>query len=162
MGHAEVAHAVNTGLLIRRPVAEVFEAFIDPDITARFWFSDSSGRLEPGAKVTWTWAMYGFSSPATVTAFEPDQALAVDWGDGDDRTRVDWAFEARGPDQTFVSVTHSGFSGEPEAQAAAALDGMNGFTLVLAGAKIWLEHRIEPRFVLDRHPDARVAAWRDR
>jgi len=38
---------MNTGMLIRRPVAEVFEAFIDPDITTQFWFTRSSGRLEP-------------------------------------------------------------------------------------------------------------------
>ena len=48
-------------LLIRRPVAEVFEAFVDPAITTRFWFSKSSGRLEPGARITWSWEMYGAS-----------------------------------------------------------------------------------------------------
>ncbi|MBC7990984.1 MAG: polyketide cyclase, partial [Luteimonas sp.] len=26
-------------MLIRRPVAEVFEAFVDPAITSRFWFT---------------------------------------------------------------------------------------------------------------------------
>ena len=106
--------------------------------------------------------MYGFVSTAAVTAFEPDRRLAVIWGEGDEATNVEWAFEARGPDQTFVTVAHAGFSGEDDDRMAAALDGMNGFTLVLAGAKIWLEHGIEPRFVLDRHPDMRVAEWRDR
>ena len=37
-----------TGMLIRRPVADVFEAFINPDVTTRFWFTGSSGRLEAG------------------------------------------------------------------------------------------------------------------
>lgn len=37
---------MNTGMLIRRPVMDVFEAFIDPDITTTFWFTKSSGRLE--------------------------------------------------------------------------------------------------------------------
>jgi hypothetical protein len=45
---------------------------------------------------------------------------------------------------------------------ARALDSTGGFALVLAGAKIWLEHGIEPGFVLDRHPDAVVEAWRGR
>lgn len=27
-----------TGMLIRKPVAEVFEAIINPDITTNFWF----------------------------------------------------------------------------------------------------------------------------
>ncbi len=149
----------SAGMLIRRPVAEVFEAFADPAVTRRFWFTHGSGRLEPGARVTWTWGMYGFTSPATVAACEPDRRLAVDWGEGDDLTHVEWTFEARGPNQTFVTVAHSGFSGDANARVVAALDGMNGFTLVLAGAKVWLEHGIEPRFVLDRHPDARVAGW---
>jgi uncharacterized protein YndB with AHSA1/START domain len=37
-----------TGMLIRRSVADVFEAFVNPDITTKFWFTKSSGRLEAG------------------------------------------------------------------------------------------------------------------
>jgi uncharacterized protein YndB with AHSA1/START domain len=33
-----------TGMLVRRPVAEVFAAFIDPEVTTQFWFTKSSGR----------------------------------------------------------------------------------------------------------------------
>jgi uncharacterized protein YndB with AHSA1/START domain len=45
-------------MLIRKPVAEVFEAFINPEITTKFWFTKSSGRLEAGKQITWTWEMY--------------------------------------------------------------------------------------------------------
>jgi len=38
-------------MLIRKPVAEVFEAFVDPAITTKFWFTESSGRLEPGKTI---------------------------------------------------------------------------------------------------------------
>jgi uncharacterized protein YndB with AHSA1/START domain len=134
----------NAGLLIRRPLAEVFEAFIDPVITARFWFSEGSGRLAPGARVSWTWGMYGMSFPVVVTAYEVDRRLAVDWGEGDDMTHVEWTFDPNGGEQTFVSIAHSGFTGDESARITAALDGMNGFTLVLAGAKIWLEHGMSP------------------
>lgn len=34
------------GMLIRKPVEQVFEAFIDPKITNNFWFSKSTGRLD--------------------------------------------------------------------------------------------------------------------
>ena len=40
-----------TGMLIRRPVADVFEAFINPEITTKFWFTKSSGKLETGKQV---------------------------------------------------------------------------------------------------------------
>jgi len=53
-------------MLIRKAVSEVFEALIDPAITTRFWFTKSSGKLEPGAEVTWEWEMYNFSVPVVV------------------------------------------------------------------------------------------------
>jgi uncharacterized protein YndB with AHSA1/START domain len=37
-----------TGMLIRRPAAEVFEAFVNPEITTKFWVTKSSGSLEAG------------------------------------------------------------------------------------------------------------------
>lgn len=147
-------------LLIRRPIAEVFEAFVDPEITCRFWFSAGKGRLAPGATATWSWEMYGISIPARVTAFEAPHRITFEWGEGRDMTEVEWTFEERGARQTFVTVAHQGFQGSRDEQIAAALDGMNGFTLMLAAAKIWLEHGIEARFVLDRHPDMRVDGWK--
>ena len=151
--------SVTTGMLIRRPVSEVFQAFTEPGVTSWFWFTHADRRLTVGSEATWTWGMYGFTSPVAVTAFEADRRLAVDWGEGEGLTHVEWRFSERGPDQTFVEVDHSGFSGDADAKVDAALDGMNGLALVLAGAKIWLAHGIEPRFVVDRMPDARVAGW---
>jgi len=149
------------GMLIRRPVAAVFDAFADPAITARFWFSQGSGRLGLGAGVRWEWEMYAFATDVAVQAFEPNRRILVDW-DLADPTEVEWTFEARGPERTWVEVENRGFSGTPDEQAARALDSAGGFALVLGGAKIWLEHGIEPGFVLDRHPDARVEGWEDR
>lgn len=153
------APAASAGMLIRRPVAEVFEAFVDPAVTTRFWFSHGSARLEPGARVRWDWAMYGVGTEVLVKAVEPERRLLIDWDVDSDPTEVEWRFEARGA-ATWVTVENRGFSGPPEQQVARALDSTGGFALVLAGAKIWLEHGIEPRFVVDRHPDARVAGWR--
>jgi len=60
-------------MLIRRPVEEVFNAFVDPTVTTRFWFSRSSGQLAPGKTVTWYWDQYGVSGEVTVTALEKNQ-----------------------------------------------------------------------------------------
>jgi uncharacterized protein YndB with AHSA1/START domain len=148
-------------MLIRRPVEAVFEAFVDPAITRRFWFSGGSGRLAPEAEVRWDWAMYGVGTEVRVKAIEPNRRILVDWDLASKPAEVEWRFEARG-DQTWVTVENRGFHGTPDEQVAAALDSTGGFALVLAGAKIWLEHGVEPGFVLDRHPDHRVEAWRDR
>ncbi len=43
--------SVETQMMIRKPVAEVFRAFIDPTITTKFWFTKSSASLEEGKTV---------------------------------------------------------------------------------------------------------------
>lgn len=147
-------------MLIRRPVEAVFEAFVDPAITSRFWFSRGSGRLAPGVEVRWDWDMYGVGTDVKVKAIEPNRRLLVDWDNRSNPTEVEWRFEPRG-DDTFVTIENRGFHGSREEQVTAALDSTGGFALVLAGAKVWLEHGIDPRFVPDRHPDHRVPGWKD-
>lgn len=145
------------GMLIRRPVAEVFEAFIDPANTHRFWFTDGGGRLEPGATLTWTWAMYGVSTEVVVKAVEPNRRILIDWDNTSSPTEVEWLFEPRG-DHAWVTVQNRGFTDDADG-VAEALDSTGGFALVMAGAKIWLEHGIEPGFVADRFPEHRVPGW---
>ena len=139
-----------------------FEAFADPAIPGRFWFSKGSGRLEPGARVRWEWEMYGVGTNVAVKSVEANRRILVDWDGPDKPTEVEWTFEPRGQDHAWVEVMNRGFAGDPDRQVEAALDSAGGFALVLAGAKIWLEHGIDPRFVLDRHPDIVVEAWKQR
>ncbi|MGZ7209905.1 MAG: hypothetical protein ACXVHV_08515, partial [Methanobacterium sp.] len=55
------------GMLIRKPVELVFLAFINPEITTKFWFSKSTGRLDENDEVLWTWEMYDHTIPVSVT-----------------------------------------------------------------------------------------------
>lgn len=143
---------VKTQMLIRRPVAEVFEAFVDPAITTRFWFTKSSGRLEPGKQVRWDWEMYGVFADVDVKAVEPNRRILIEW---DDPPRpVEWVFTAREDNTTLVSITNSGFHGSDDEILAQAIDAMGGFVMVLAGAKALLEHNIVLNLVADHHPDA--------
>jgi uncharacterized protein YndB with AHSA1/START domain len=136
---------------IRRPAAEVFEAFADPAITARFWFTHGSGRLEPGAKVRWDWEMYGFSVDVEVEAAAPDRIL-VTWSAYGDPSTIEWRFTPLPDATTFVSVINAGFTGSDAEKMKAALDSTEGFAFVLAGAKAWLEHGVELNLVRDRFP----------
>ena len=75
------APVVKAQMLIRKPVAEVFKAFIDPAVTTQFWFTKSSGRLEPGKTVQWDWEMYGASALVNVKAIDQDKLILIEWGD---------------------------------------------------------------------------------
>ncbi|GHO79954.1 activator of HSP90 ATPase [Ktedonobacter sp. SOSP1-85] len=139
-------------MLIRRPVAEVFEAFINPAITTKFWFTRSSGRLEPGSRVQWDWEMYDVSSQVSVKAIEERKRILIEWSGYGTPNLVEWIFTARQDDSTFVSITNTGFSGNGDEQVQQAMASVEGFTLVLAGLKALLEHNIILNLVADRHP----------
>lgn len=153
---------VETGLMIRRPIAEVHAAFVDPVVTTRFWFTSASGPLEAGATVRWDWEMYGVGTDVTVRALEPPHRILIEWDGPDAPTQVEFRFEARGPERTLVTVANRGFHGDGDARMAAALDAMGGFSLVLAGAKAWLEHGLALDLVADKFPDAWTETWANR
>jgi uncharacterized protein YndB with AHSA1/START domain len=143
-------------MLIRRPVAELFEAFVDPAITSKFWFTQSSGRLETGKRVQWDWEMYGVSSQVDVKAIEENQRILIEWSGYGTPTTVEWIFTPRAENETFVTVTNTGFSGDGDQVVKQAIESTEGFTLVLSGLKALLEHDILLNLVSDRHPDALV------
>ena len=142
-----------TEMLIRRPVAEVFEAFIDPDITTKFWFTKSSGQLETGKRIRWDWEMYNSSTEVNVKAVEPNKRILVEWMGYGAPTTLEWIFTSRPDNTTFVSITNSGFQGSDEEIAQQAISSTEGFTFVLAGLKALLEHNINLNLIGDRFPD---------
>lgn len=147
----ETSPVARATMLIRRPVTEVFAAFVEPSITSHFWFTRGSAPLTTGATVTWHWDMYGVSASVAVKAVEPNHRIAIEWP-----TPVEWRFEATAAHHTFVTITASGFVGSDDECAAQAIDAMGGCSLTLAGCKAWLEHGIELNLVADHHPDANV------
>ncbi len=142
----------NTAMLIRKPVAEVFNAFIDPEVTTKFWFTKSSGKLKENKKVTWAWEMYSLSAEVDVKKIEENKRILIEWPGYGGKTNVEWIFTPYGTDMTFVEVTESGFHGDGDTVVKNALGSTGGFTWCLAGAKAWLEHGIKLNLVIDRYP----------
>ncbi len=154
MEKLELTHvpASNTGMLIRRPVTDLFEAFVDPAVTTRFWFTKGSARLEVGKQVQWTWEMYDVSVAVTVKEVEPNQRIVIEWPGYVGQTSVAWTFAAQPDGATFVTISESGFSGDGDSIVKQVASSTEGFSLLLAGAKAWLEHGIELHLVSDRFP----------
>ena len=139
-------------MLIRKPVEQVFMAFTNPEITTKFWFTKSSGMLEKGRTVDWTWEMYNHSMPVHVLKLITNELLIVEWGSGDTKQLVEWEFKALDDYRTFVSITNTGFTGNPDEILSGVRDSTGGFSWVLAGLKAYLEHGIELNLVGDRYP----------
>jgi uncharacterized protein YndB with AHSA1/START domain len=143
---------MKTGMLIRKPLADVFEAFVNPDITTQFWFTKSSGRLEAGKQVFWEWEMYDVSAQVTVKAIEPNARIVIEWPGYSGLTNVEWEFMPQAIGTTFVSITEVGFTGDADALVEQVAASMQGFSLVLAGLKALLEHNVRLNLVADRYP----------
>jgi uncharacterized protein YndB with AHSA1/START domain len=144
---------VKSEMLIRRPVEEVFEAFIDPDITTQFWFTKSSGRLEEGKNIRWEWELYGVSDDIDVIEIEQNKLIRIE---SSDNTQTEWRFSPRAEQETFVSITHTGYTGNGDDMVNSAIDSMGGYTMVLCALKALLEHNIKLNVVADKAPDAHV------
>ena len=80
-------------MLIRKPVSEVFKAFIDPELTKHFWFTKGSDKLEVGKAVTWEWEMYNFSTKVIATEILTDKKISIEWFATDPPTIVDFDFK---------------------------------------------------------------------
>jgi uncharacterized protein YndB with AHSA1/START domain len=139
---------VKIGMRIRRPPSEVFEAFVDPAVTTRFWFTNSTGKLVAGAHVRWDWDMYDVSTEISVREIEENRRIVIEWGDGDETTTVEFRLVPWDED-TYVQVTESGFSGDGDQIVARIADSTSGFTNVLCALKALLEHDIDLNVVLD-------------
>lgn len=144
--------SAKTAILIRKPVAEVFEAFINPEVTTNFWFTRSSGRLASGAQIQWDWEMYDASAQVNVQAVEANKRILIEWDDP--ATTVEWLFTAQAADATYVTITNTGFQGESHEVIQQALNATEAFTIVLCGLKAFLEHNIRLNLIAAKFPDA--------
>src|SRR6187549_3159489 len=120
---------VEASMLISRPPGEVFAAFVNPQTLRKFWLTDASGPLAPGARVQWQFMVPGATAKVAVTRF-------------------DMSFELFGDGGTQTSVRVSGFEG---ADALAEATGtVEGFAIVLCDLKTLLETGESANLVRDK------------
>jgi uncharacterized protein YndB with AHSA1/START domain len=143
---------VKVGMLIRRPPAEVFQAFVDPAVTTRFWFTKSSGKLTPGARIQWDWEMFGVSDQVLVKEVEDNRRILIEWGDGDGSTAVEFRFIPWREEATYVQITESGLRGDGDELVSRVAGSTGGFYQVLCALKALLEHDVVLTVIRDHAP----------
>lgn len=143
-----VSRSVQTAtaeMLIRRPPGEVFAAFVNPTLLRKFWLSDASGPLAPGARVRWKFMVPGAEADVVVRRFESPNHLAFDWPEG---VHVDMKFAPVGDGATRVTVAVDGF--DPRKLLVQATQTIEGFSIVLCDLKTLLESGSSANLVRDK------------
>ena len=111
--------------------------------------------LEAGARVRWTWEMYGVSAEVKALKVIPGKLISTQWGDP--ATTVDYVFTDMGRGNTYVVIRNYGFKQTGDELIRVLRDNTAGFTSVLDGLKAWLEHGIRLNLVADKFPDKRTS-----
>ena len=146
---------VETQMMIRKPLAEVFTAFIDPEITKNFWFTKSTGRLEQNKTIIWTWEMYGVSAEVIVKEILDNEKITVEWGNP--ATIIDFEFSPFSENFTIITIKNYGFLETGKELIEIIKDRTGGFTTVLDGLKAYLEYGINLNLTGDKFPKKLVS-----
>jgi uncharacterized protein YndB with AHSA1/START domain len=141
--------SVKVGMLIRRPPNETFQALVDPAITTKFWFSETSGKATPGASIQWTWEVQRLSTKVFVREVDENSRILFDWND-ERPTTVEFRFVPWEGDATYVQVTETGFSGDGDEIVSHVAGSTGGFYQVLCALKALLEHDVVLTVVRDQ------------
>jgi uncharacterized protein YndB with AHSA1/START domain len=134
---------------VARPVAEVYEAVVDPDQLSRYFTTGGArGRLEPGAEVSWDFADFPGRFPVTVVEADPPRRVVIRW-DAVSATEPETTtvFEFEPVDdgaRTLVTITESAWQVTADG-AKNAFGNAEGWTGMLAALKAWVEHGINLR-----------------
>jgi uncharacterized protein YndB with AHSA1/START domain len=141
-----------SSMAIRKPVDLVFQAFIEPEITTNFWFTKSTGPLVQGKKVEWFWEMYGVSAPVDVVKIDKNKSIEINWGNGGQKSKVAWTFQAVNESLTYVKIINDEFQSTGDDLIAAIRDSTQGFSFLLSSLKAYLEHGVKLNLVDDKWP----------
>lgn len=144
---------------ISRPVAEVFEAVVNPDQLSRYFTTGGAkGRLETGATVYWDFHDFPGAFPVWVIEVEPEKKVVFQWeaNDGppegedpvartDYKTTVTMTFEPIDDGaRTLVAIEEHGWR-QTETGLKASYGNCQGWTQMQCALKAYLEHGINLR-----------------
>lgn len=138
---------------IDRPVAEVFEAVVNPEkLSAYFTTGGAKGRIETGATVHWDFHDFPGVFPVNVVEVEKDRRIVLEWqADGSDKEKegpynstVIMRFEPTDDGSTLVSIAEEGWRETPTG-LKASYGNCQGWTQMQCALKAYLEHGINLR-----------------
>lgn len=137
----------NVQTKIQKPVADVFDAVYNPDKLSKYFTTGgSSGPLDEGATVMWSWHDYPGSYAVQVVRMVRNELIVFEWEvtGGGYNTRTEISFEAIGKNETLVKITESGWE-ESEKGLKASYGNCFGWTEMICCLKAYLEYGINLR-----------------
>lgn len=136
----EFTYPIKVG--IKKPKAEVFKAIQNQEVLCKYFTTESSGPLETGEMVTWTWKC-GTSIDVRVLEVEPNSFIGCCWVATGASNEVQFSFRLEEPEPSWT-VIHFEEKGWPQTAEGLkeSYECCSGWTDMLLSLKAWLEHGI--------------------
>lgn len=133
-------------LKIRKPVAEVFDAVVNPAKLSGYFVQTSSGPLAQGAPVKWKFPEVEQAFDVVVSQVIPNERIAFSWPSGKDDpdTQVEMVFKPLDEGSTMVQISESGWPAT-EAGFKNSHGNAGGWMHMLACLKAYIEYGINLR-----------------
>lgn len=147
MSDAEQPLAFEVQLKIRKPVAEVFEAVVDPAKLSGYFLREGSAPLIAGTTVLWQFPEFDERFPVVVREVEAPGRIVFEWGSaiaGAPDTRVEMTFVPLDDANTMVKIAESGWPHTAEGLKASH-GNAGGWMHMMAAMKAYLEYGINLR-----------------
>jgi len=142
MTEDKIKAKVQIGIL--KTVSEVFEAIVDPEKMSKYFISSSTGMMESGKNLTWTWPDFDGEIQIKVGKIEKDKIVSFEWGGSGNNCVVVISLEAKSENKTLVIVTESDWPADYKG-AKQCMGQVEGWTNFLCCLKAYLEYGINLR-----------------
>lgn len=129
---------------IQKPIHEVFEAIVDPNKMSHYFIKGSTGRLETGRTVQWTFPEFPDSFPVTGKTIEADSYISFDWSGGTAGQLVEIHLSTYGDSATVVKITEHEMNNDKDG-ILIMMRQTEGWANFLACLKAYLEYGINLR-----------------
>jgi uncharacterized protein YndB with AHSA1/START domain len=135
---------IKAAIQIIKPVAEVFEAIVNPDKMSNYFISKSTGRMESGVQVTWQFPEFDMKVPVQVDKVEKDSLVTFFWGEEGKEQKVEISLSHIEDNATLVNITE-GTMPNDEAGIKWLVGNTEGWANFLACLKAYMEYGINLR-----------------
>ncbi|MGB3065355.1 SRPBCC domain-containing protein [Sphingobacterium thalpophilum] len=129
---------------IQKPIHEVFEAIVDPNKMSHYFIKGSTGRLETGKTIDWTFPEFADSFPVTGKTIEADSYISFDWSGGTAGQLVEIHLSTYGDSATVVKITEHEMNNDQDG-ILIMMRQTEGWANFLACLKAYLEYGINLR-----------------
>ena len=133
-------------LKIRKPVAEVFEAVVDPKKLSSYFTKTASGRLAAGQTVMWSFPEFEGEFPVKVREVVANDRIVLEWEaeEGGYDTRIEMAFKPLDDGATMVQIRESGWRETPKG-VESSYRNCGGWMHMACCLKAYLEYGVNLR-----------------